>query len=288
MQFRTLNYLDFEKLRFALEASFADYAVNIDTSERALYERFIRVNVHYPLSAAFFEDDKIVSFILHAVGEFSGKKLLYNAATGTIPEFRGKKLTENLYTEMLQIFKEKSFEGIILEVIRENERAVKTYQKIGFQTRRILSSFTRDIRKNPLPKPKRLSDFSLLKHNKVLNEKTEIFLKENSDIEASWQNSYESAVRSPDEKAIMMLKDMELAGILLFNPNNGRISQICVKKNLREQGIATTLLHEAGKSSESSFLSCLNVQEDYTPAINFLAKNNFSFLVNQQEMLKEC
>jgi ribosomal protein S18 acetylase RimI-like enzyme len=261
--------------------------VNIDTSERALYERFIRVNVHYPLSAAFFENEKIVSFILHAVGNFSGKKMLYNAATGTIPDFRGGRLTEKIYSEMMPIFKEKTFGGIVLEVIRENERAVKTYNKIGFRTQRMLSSFSRDIRKNSLQKRAREKDLFLLKHNRVQNEKTEIFLRENSDIEASWQNSYESASRSPYEKSLIMLKDNELAGVMLYNPNNGRISQICIKRSLRRQGIATALLREAGKSSESSFLSCINVQEDYAPAINFFDKSGFSFLVNQQEMLIE-
>jgi ribosomal protein S18 acetylase RimI-like enzyme len=283
IQFRRLSPNDFERIREAMSDSFADYAVAIDCSEKALYERFIRVNVNYNLSGAFFEAEKMVSFVLHGRGIFNAKAMLYNAGTGTIPEHRGNKLTEKIYAEMLPELRQDNYFGVLLEVTENNERAKKVYEKIGFQITRKLNCYVLSSA-NTYPRYKATKTFNFHLKRPDL-EQLSLFMHENADTIPSWQNTLESIERSPEEKSLTAWQDNALCGALIFNPNNGRISQICVRRDMREKGIASALIEEVKNYCTKGTLSVINIDESAEGLNALFVKSGFKLLLRQNEML---
>ena len=62
-----------------------------------------------------------------------GVPTAYNAGTGIIPAFRGQGIVGEMYEMLLPRLKAMGIRQSILEVICQNERAIKAYEKAGFQ-----------------------------------------------------------------------------------------------------------------------------------------------------------
>ena len=216
------------------------------------------------------------------LGEWNGKPTAYNAGTGVVPEHRGRKLTQRLYAFMLPKLRESGIEQCLLEVIQQNEAALKTYQKIGF---RITRSF---------------DCFRALKQDLILpdQEPVQVRVREAArpnwqayrpfyDVSPSWQHTELAYKRSPDEKKVLEAYDENelLVGFVVFFPRTGGISQLGVAAAHRGQGVATVLLQEVLEQMEVMALLVINVDTACRACLEFLKRKNFTRILGQYEML---
>ncbi|MEM1136133.1 MAG: GNAT family N-acetyltransferase [Bacteroidota bacterium] len=280
--FRTIPKTHIDKLHNAFQLSFANYHVNINTSLAALKDRMARIGIDLSISVAAYNEAKIIGFIIQAGDTLNGEKTAYNGGTGVIPLYRRKHISTELYTFAFPILKEKGFKQCILEVIQENEPAIKTYKRLGFCTTRKLLCYKTEKKINLPP-----AQISLTLHiikNKLPDWKLyETFY----DFIPTWQNSTASVLRNFDNETIIeAFHQAKVVGFVIFESLSGKISQLAVDRSYRRQGIGSQLLRTVASFSRVPRLSVLNVDENTSGMSNFLIRAGFKEVITQEEMIK--
>ncbi len=130
--------------------SFEGYFVQLPSDLSYWEERFKTARVDLKYSYGMFDNQQLVGFIVNGIDIHSGKKTAYNSGTGVLPEYRGHAIVDSLYDHALPEFQKAGIEKCLLEVIRENHRALKVYKRIGFKIKRGLNSFKGKLTENTL------------------------------------------------------------------------------------------------------------------------------------------
>ena len=133
MIIKHLGNTDFDTLLDCFLSAFENYFVKMPTDRNYYKERWIAAKVDYKLSYGMFDEGNLVGFIIHAVDNRDGRLTAYNTGTGVIAEYRGQKIVKSLYEYAIEDLKNNGIECCTLEVITENEIALKSYLSIGFE-----------------------------------------------------------------------------------------------------------------------------------------------------------
>ena len=86
------------------------------------------------LSVVAFDGEEPIGFILNGIRTINGKKVSWNGGTGVAPSYRGKGIAKMLMEASLDIYKEADVDIATLEAISENEKAIKLYEKCGYDS----------------------------------------------------------------------------------------------------------------------------------------------------------
>lgn len=141
MQLKTLATTPLPQIVDCLNKAFAGYFVPLP-EEVAFWEaKFQRGRVDYSLSFGAFDQDQLVGFIINGIDQRNSKYTAFNSGTGVLPTHRGEQLVDQLYGFSLPLLKAKGIEHCELEVIQQNDRAIRVYERIGFQKKRLLHCF---------------------------------------------------------------------------------------------------------------------------------------------------
>lgn len=280
INYRFLSPHDFAALHAALLEAFSDYIVPFQLTE-SQFKNHIALNaVDINNSVGAFSDGKMIGFTLNGFGFWNGKPTVYDAGTGVFPGFRGRGIGAEIFEFMTPVLKQNGIAQILLEVITENEKAVRLYRKMGFEETRRLLLFQQQ-------KPSAYgsnTDFTI-REIAVPDWK---LLKAFWDGNTSWQNSAEALERSLAGKIILGAFSKEkCVGYGIVYPKSGNIAQIAVDKNHRRNGVASLLLSEMRKVvGENELLRVTNVDSELKCAVDFFKNRNFSEALSQFEMIK--
>lgn len=113
------------------------------------------------LSFGAFDGEKMVSFTLNGIGKYLGRLTAYDTSTGTIEAYRGQGLASGIFEHSLPFLKEAGVEQYLLEVLQDNESAIKVYKKAGFQITRSFNYFRQDMDKIMLSQSNLPAGFSV-------------------------------------------------------------------------------------------------------------------------------
>ena len=145
MTVRSLSDTPFDELVDCFLSAFENYYVKMPTDKSYYQQRWEAAKVRYDLSYGMFDNDKLVGFIIHAIDNRAGAMTAFNTGTGVIPEYRGKRIVKSIYEYALQDLKQQGIEKSTLEVITENEKAIKAYQSVGFEICKKYRCYAGDI-----------------------------------------------------------------------------------------------------------------------------------------------
>lgn len=138
---------------------------------------------------------------------------------------------------------------MFLEVIVGNDRAIKFYNKLGYEKIYDLYYYT-------------LKDITLLGNKPVFNieikniDFNELRAIRNSvkDVHINWQNDIEYIEMSEGQLTLGAFIENQLVGAVSINKNT-RISLIYVETSLRNRGIGTNLLLKAAEELKLEYLT---------------------------------
>ena len=133
MEILNLNKVSFEELVDCFLLAFENYPVKMPSNKDYYERRWKAAKVDYNLSYGMFANGRLIGFIIHAIDNRFGIKTAFNTGTGVIPEFRGQRITKSIYDFAINDLKYNGIEKCTLEVIQENEKAIKAYQRVGFK-----------------------------------------------------------------------------------------------------------------------------------------------------------
>lgn len=281
--FRRLQKEDIPAMHQAFLQAFADYQLPFQLSFDQFVQKFIyKLNINYELSVGAFFQNQLIGFIFSSTGFYRGKYTAYNGGTGVIPKHRGYGLTQKMYEYLFPKLIEKGITQAVLEVLTENEKAIKSYVSCGFSifTKYHCYKLTKLNSTLRLPSPQ-VTIRPVSQPNWPLYESffdtTPYFLDSTAVLKHNLQH----------EEMVEARLGSEVVGYIIFQPMVSRISQVAVDKKHRGKGIGKMLLDYALKASPTKALTILNVGQKETELIKILGRIGFEHTVDQFEMLQE-
>lgn len=276
----TLENIGIETLHKTFLNAFSDYQVKMDLPILKFQYMLQRRGYVAKASIGAFNDDILVGFVLNGVRNWDGKLTAYDTGTGVIETYRKQGITSNMLLNVRQLFKEMGVEQYLLEVIQSNTSAFQIYKKQGFKILRDFECFHLDKNKyNPITTYK-------VEHINMVNPDDWRELKGFWDFVPSWQNSIDSinAVSDAFIYSVVRLND-SIVGYGVIDKKTGDIPQIAVNKNYRCKGIASSIITDLIKNTESNNINVINVDGESKPMKDFLLKLGFEYGVSQYEMI---
>jgi ribosomal protein S18 acetylase RimI-like enzyme len=276
MEFKNLENIDIEELLSVFNHSFSDYMVPFHLTLEQLKSKINTEKIDRSLSVGAFQSGQMVSFILHAEKTEDGQRIVYNAGTGVIPDYRGQGLVRKMYDHILPVLQDRKADILTLEVLEENQTAVRAYTNLGFSIARKLLCF-----KGNIECTEKDSDI-LIQEIKI--PQWEMF-RSFWDIEPSWQNSV-MVIEQMNEDCVILgaYKKEELVGYAVYNPLTRKIHQIAVDKKHRKRGIGTKLFEVIKQMSKEQAVSINNVDDASENTSLFLNAMGLKNWISQFEM----
>jgi len=269
MKIKNLAGVPFENVLSCFLSAFEGYFIKLPEDPNYWWERFTIARVNWELSFGMFDEDELVGYIINCVDQHRESLTAYNTGTGVLANYRGRAIVDQLYEHAIPVLKVHGVEKCLLEVICENERALKVYNRIGFEITRQLRSFTGSL-------PETSSEITLQKCH--FSQVIQSGLYEEALY--SWDNTAKAVELMQNRVQTWCLGDPDSPEAYLVIDNAGNIIQLFSKSDKYPE-----LLTAAGPLAKEVMLK--NVSAGRESLINTLQKWHLSNPVNQYEMEME-
>jgi ribosomal protein S18 acetylase RimI-like enzyme len=180
--------------------------------------------------------------------------------------------------------KGKGVKKFTLEVLKDNEPAIKAYRKAGFRIARELDCYELEF---DSAGARRTTDITI--ELQPIGKSDLTAFVGSLDWQPSWENSFAAIRRIPDDVLLLGARSEEkLVGLLAYYPTLNWIMSAVVIRAYRRRGIATALLRHLLDQiwGRVESVKLLNVNASDRGMGAFLEKNGFQRYVSQYEM--EC
>ena len=280
--FKTLENTDKKIIYKSFMEAFSDYSVNLflpyEDFEKMLEGKGFNPNI----SIGLFYKENLVGFILNSKRQWLGKDTAYDMGTALLPDYRNCGFSKKMVIKMIDILKEKGINQYLLEVIQNNTRAFELYKSQNFQISRDFSVFQL---KDNLNIPCKSSQYTIETISNIDDDLWEE-VKSFWEILPSWQNSIDSVKAVKEIFSYVVAKDREkIIGYGIIEKKSGKIPQLAVKKDYRNQGVGRNILCELIKNTDSKLIKFINIDRKYKDMERFLETLGFTISSLQYEMI---
>ena len=155
--------------------------------------------------------------IFHATTNRTKKgtdKIAFNTGTGVVPKYRGQKMVDQLYEYAFPFLHNKKVTHCALEVIKENSRAIRVYERIGFSITKEYYCF-----KGKLATSSYQTTLEKANLAEIQNPKEHLY---------AWDNSNRSVEHSPEGTYTcyeVLNLQQEKIGFFVINATSGYLPQ---------------------------------------------------------------
>ena len=280
-----LDRVSRQQLHQTFQEAFSDYAMDMSslTGER-LRVRCIKNGVDWGTSVGAFEGGRMVGFTLIGIDEWQGGLGAFDAATGIVPDYRGQGLAKAMFEHALPDLRAKGVGSFVLEVLKDNDPAIRAYQKTGFEISRELKCFQLEV--EALAREADLAGPVAIRR---VERDVVPGLAGSADWPPSWENSFAAIERIPDDLIVVGAFDGETCvGSAVYTPMLNWIMTIVVRPSHRRRGVGTALMRNLVRSlpDEVEAVRLLNVDASDRGMAEFLIRLGFEPLVDQYEMVR--
>ncbi len=214
MTIEHLSAASFDEILSCFLAAFAGYFVEMPTDPVYYQQRWQAAKVDFNRSYGMFDQGKLVGFIIHAVDYRGGVLTAFNTGTGVIPAYRGQRIVPSIYTYARRDLERHGVKQVTLEVIRENEKAVRCYHSIGFTISKYYQCFAGKIQvENP-------GQFAV----ELIAPKDIDWLQLPDQMQYSWDFQQETIVKG-NYSFYQVSHNQALESFFIINPENGYVAQ---------------------------------------------------------------
>lgn len=117
----------------AWNRGFEGYFVQMDMTPELFFNRLANEGLSLSHSLVAFDKQQPVAIVLNGFRTVNGQKISWNGGTGVAVEYRGKGVSKLIMEETLKVYDEEGVEAATLEAIKENEKAIRLYEKFGYK-----------------------------------------------------------------------------------------------------------------------------------------------------------
>lgn len=277
MKIQSLANISVSELASVFNEAFKDYLIPIQFTEATLTDKITTEHIFLEYSAGVFAAEKLVAFVLIGIDSKNNQMLSYNAGTGVIPEFRGQHLTQKMYDYLLPLLRKNNIQNHYLEVITQNQKALKIYESIGYQITKKVGCF-----KGFVQEPQQPFLYQIFEFEFGSDSLFETFWNH----QPTYQNTLSSINRNKNAHTFLgIFSENGLLGYLIYQKSNNRIKQFGIDKNFRQKGLGHHLFYEVQKTNPTQEISLINIDSNDMKTITFLQKIGLSTTVEQFEMV---
>lgn len=280
IEYKTLEGVDFTELYNGFSKAFADYFVSFDMGLEQFASKMLKRKSYHPeISVGAYVAGQMVGFVFNGLRDFKGLKTAYDCGTGIMPEHRSKGIGNEILKVTEEILLKKGVQQYLLEVIQENEPAIKLYKKQGFEITRELHCYN-SVKTNFTE----MNEENLeLADVKEINFNPDFF-----EFQPSWQNTPESVMEVPDKFSCIVCKDADnIIGYGIIEAETGDIPIIAVDPVFRRKGVGKRILNKLADISKSENIRAINIESTAVSVNQFLRSSGFTQSVDQFEMIKK-
>jgi len=268
MTVKHLGHTEFGEIMECFLLAFDGYFVEMPTDHNYYKQRWKAAKVNFELSYGMFDNDKLVGFIIHAIDEREGVVTAFNTGTGVIPGYRGKRIVKSIYEHAIPDLIQNGITKSVLEVIIENEKAVKTYKGVGFEICKTFKCFS-----GVLMAGKSETEIIEVSYNEV------IWNNMPNQDKYSW-DFQNKTLKQGNSRYYHVIKNGEIESFFAINKENGTINQLEVlnaKKGNWERLFSSI-------QSISNQVRIINVDDSLKDKLSAIEKSGLKTSVNQYEM----
>jgi ribosomal protein S18 acetylase RimI-like enzyme len=263
--------------------AFSDYAVDLSyMTESGLLNRALKNGIDFGSSVGVYDGERMVGYTLIGLDRWNGSPAAFDIGTGIIKSHRGRRLANEMFNFALPRLKEKGVRVFVLEVLRGNEPAVRAYSKTGFTVVREFDCFELDVRQRRSGERANLAvEFRSVERERIAH------YADSLDWQPSWENSFASIMRIPDEVWTFEASlEGRRAGLLVYYPALKWILSLVVERPFRRRGIGTAMLTYliSQLRTDVCCIRALNVDHADEGMIALLRRFGFNLYVTQFEM----
>ncbi len=234
----------------AFREGFSDYIIKMEMPQDLFISRFFGPEGN-SLEHSFIalDGEKPVGLILGGIRVFDGVKTLRCGALCVHPDYRGQGVSQELFRLHMQTAIDNSCKQLFLEVIVGNDRAIKFYNKLGYEK-------IYDIRYYSHAHPASLAEREGTWPEIGKVDLTAIggLSPTLSDLHINWQNTLEYVEMLDGISYYAAYHGSDLVGGLVMS-GAGKIFLVWTAPEYRHRGIASSLIKQAVDDLQSRRLS---------------------------------
>jgi ribosomal protein S18 acetylase RimI-like enzyme len=255
MEFKTLQNVPVEDIHRAFTDAFSGYAVETEISLVQFSEMIIIRSFNPENSMGCFIDNQLVGFILCGIRVYGTEKQGHDIATGVLKEHQSKGIGKDMLAQLVDLLKVNSVNNFKLEVLEGNEAAINLYKDFGFKFIRKLECY--EAEKEQLVFPERLR----YQFNNDLSKFARLKTRSYQLFKPTWQNDLVTLGNFIDKHSYQAIeRNGNIVCFGFINRENGRIPQIGVLPEWRNQGLEAILIGKLAKQTTSNRVSFINVE----------------------------
>lgn len=272
-----LSKASFPDVTKAFNEGFSDYALPVNATESYLRNRWEGARVDFEFSAGGWYKGELKGILVHGIDQINSRKVAFDAATCVAPEARGNEFTQRAYDFLLPTFKANGIQEVRLEVIQNNERAIRVYEKIGFRISRHLRCFT-GTPQLKLNAPENSIQF--LKKEKFDLDKHLFF----QNYLPSWEHLNTALLKKWEAHECYVLEEKgAILAYLILAIADARIKQFYVHPERKAQGLAEMMFGHISQLYPA--LKIINIDAEDKEMCQFFLKIGLDGSFNQYEMV---
>lgn len=271
----TDNYL--QELLACFNNCFKAYFVPLQFSMDQFKKKIVAEAIDLRLSIGMFHEGSLIGFVLQAVEEHEGKRVVYNAGTGILPQYRGRGLAMPMYEFALTLVRENGPGNSVLEVIDQNKAAIRLYKRCGFTICRQMDSFTcasfpPDDNKHQI---------------EVVSVADDCLLQSMCEWQPAWQYSWNTLARCDDDYQFFAATDgIAHLAYCAANFQTGRVAHFGCNDWGKDKFALHSLFSLVTKNA-SKPLSVIHVDHHAENSKNFLVSIGFMQFLKCFEMKRD-
>jgi ribosomal protein S18 acetylase RimI-like enzyme len=282
-EFDFLKKEEFPRLYKCFVEAFADYYLDASyMTEQILFNRVIKNGVDFASSVGAFDNGKMVGFTIVGIDRWKNDMAAFDAGTGIIPEYRGQGVARQMFDFAIPKLKKQGVKKFLLEVLQVNKAAIKAYSKTGFRITREFDCFEMQVEDFIFPQ-KNPSGITI----QPVEKDRLSFFSQHTDWHPSWENSFSSIRRIPDEVMLYgAFSGTQCIGLLVYYPGLDWLMSLVVVKAYRRCGVASQLMAHCIDNfpADKTIIKAVNIEHTDAATINLLTQLGFKLFGSQFEM----
>jgi ribosomal protein S18 acetylase RimI-like enzyme len=236
ISYKKCTEVEFEKVYKGFNIGFSDYIIKLELPQEDFLKRFFGPEGNsLEYSHIALDGEEPVGVILGGIKEYEGVKTIRCGALCIHPDYRGKGVSQELFELHKQIALDNKCKQMFLEVIVGNDRAIRFYNKLGYEKIYDISYYSTDISKL------RLEDAADIEVKQIDFQVISEITNAVADVHINWQNDFDYMSKLVGLSYYGAYRNGALVGAISISPS-GKIFFVWTAPRMRNNGIAKALL----------------------------------------------